>query len=185
MRLLALTASLLLLAGCGASSTQAPSPSASPTIQVCDGFATAAGQTVEGGLPDVEVECLQGEGSLNLSRLRGPMLMPVWASWCVPCSEEMPVMQQFADRHGEAVRVLGIALLDETSQAIAGSVNWGVDLPSLEDPDGVLRPDLGVTAPPTTLFIDAEGRIVHREFGAVTDIAELEELVRTHLGVQL
>lgn len=185
MKRYALIAALLLLAGCGTENGQSPTPSSSPTIQSCDGFATAAAQSVDGGLPDVEVECLQGEQTLNLSRLRGPMLIPVWASWCVPCSEEMPIMQQFVKLHGQRVPVLGLALLDETSQAIAGSVNWGVDLPSLEDPDGVLRPDLGVTAPPTTLFIDAEGRIVHREFGAVTDIAELEELVRTHLGVDL
>lgn len=97
----------------------------------------------------------------------------------------MPVMQLFEELYGDDVTVLGIALMDETSQAIAGSVNWGVDLPSLEDPDGLLRGKLGFTAPPTTLFIDASGEIVHREFGAISGMTELKDLVQTHLGLRL
>lgn len=182
MKLRPWLAATLLLAACSNNSA-APAPSPSPTIAECGSFTSQAAGA--GDLPAVNVECLQGEGKVRLSGLRGPMLIPVWASWCVPCSEEMPIMQAFHDAYGEKVPVLGLDLMDETSQAIAASVNWGVGLPSLEDPDGLLRADLGVTAPPTTLFIDAAGRIVHREFGAVTDLAELKRLVEQHLGVAL
>jgi hypothetical protein len=39
--------------------------------------------------------------------------------------------------------------------------------------------------PPVTLFLDAEGRVVHRRSGAFTDLAEIEGLVAEHLGVRL
>lgn len=178
----AFTVAAIALSAC-TNSNSAPTPTASPAIADCSAFAKLP--VGSGELPAVEVECLQGGEVINLSQLKGPLVMPVWASWCVPCSEEMPVMQVFTDLYGDYVDVLGIALLDESTQAIAGSVNWGVTLPSLEDPDGLLRPELGITAPPTTLFIDETGAIVHREFGAVSNLGELKVLVETHLGVKL
>lgn len=181
-KLAALVAALVLLAACSTAETE-PTVSASPEISDCAEFAVLP--VGAGELPDIEVECLQGDEVVNLSSIKGPMLIPVWASWCVPCSEEMPVMQLFNDLYGDYVKVMGIALLDESTQAIAGSVNWGVTLPSLEDPDGVLRPELGVTAPPTTLFIDKNGAIVHRQFGAITGLSQLKELVEKHLGVKV
>lgn len=187
-RLLVLVFAGLLLSSCSAAATQSTEPqqSASPSVQDCAAFAAGGPDaTGAGALPAVSVECLQGDAQLRLSSLRGPMLIAVWASWCQPCAEEMPLMQQFSTAYGDRVRVLGYALLDETSQAIAGSVNWGVTLPSVEDPDGVYRPDLGVTAPPTTLFIDAEGRIVHRKLGAMKSLAEIKQLVEQYLPVTL
>jgi hypothetical protein len=83
------------------------------------------------------------------------------------------------------VQVIGYDILDETSQAIGASVNWGVNIASVEDPDGVFRADLGITAPPSTLFVNAEGVIVHRKFGAVSSVEELVELAELHLQVSL
>jgi cytochrome c biogenesis protein CcmG, thiol:disulfide interchange protein DsbE len=185
MKTLTLLLAAVLLSACATDSspTETPSQSQSPTIRDCADYSTLPAN--QGDLPDVLVECLQGDEKVNLSSLKGPMVIPVWASWCMPCREEMPVMQLFDELYGDYVSVLGIALMDETSQAIAGSVNWGVDLPSLEDPDGLLRGDLGFTAPPTTLFIDESGEIVHREFGAISGMQELKELVQQHLGVRL
>ncbi|MEY4323811.1 MAG: hypothetical protein RL410_1592 [Actinomycetota bacterium] len=175
----------LLLGACG--STQATmSPNPTPSIQDCSSIISArtvsTPSTGDTALPDVEVECLQGTTTINLSHLRGPMLISVWASWCEPCAAEMPLMQQFQSSHPEEVLVLGLAMMDETSQAIEGSFNWGVNLPSLEDPDGVLRSSLNVQAPPTTLFIDKDGRIVFRKIGAFSSVQEIETLVEDHLG---
>ena len=195
LKVLALAVVALIVTGCSTAGSQ-PSPSATmespplPTVTVavetCDDFMSDGPvATGEGALPDITVDCLQGDQKVRLGAVRGPMIIAVWASWCVPCSEEMPIIQQFHDQYGDKVSVLGYALLDETSQAIAGSFNWGVTLPSLEDPDGVFRPDLSIQAPPTTLFIDENGRIVHREFGAVKDLGELLGLVDQHLGIPL
>lgn len=181
-RIFVLTAALVLTA-CTATTQPAVDSTSQKVLLDCAKFTQLPAGS--GALPDIEVECLQGTSTVNLSSLKGPMLIPIWASWCVPCSDEMPVMQLFQDLYGDYVPVLGLALMDESTQAIQGSQNWGVYLPSLEDPDGLLRPELGFTAPPTTLFINQTGEIVHREFGAISGMTELKELVRQHLGVNL
>jgi len=169
---------MLLLAGC-TSENVTPTPSA--TIDDCSVYQTA-GTT---NFPDIEIECLQGDEVLNLNEIKGPFILAIWASWCMPCRDEMPYLQAFKDTYGSKVQVIGYNILDESSQAIQASVNWGVNIASVEDPDGVNRGILGVTAPPTTLFVDADGVIVHRKFGAVTSLDELVELAELHLKVNL
>ena len=168
----------LLLSAC---TSNEATPSASPTIDDCNVF--EMGSTTN--FPPIEVECLQGDEVVKLNQIKGPFIVAIWASWCMPCRDEMPYVQAFKDAYGEKVQVIGYDILDETSQAIAASVNWGVNIASVEDKDGVFRPDLGITAPPTTLFVNAEGVIVHRKFGAVSSVDELVELAELHLKVNL
>lgn len=169
---------VLLLSAC--TSNQA-TPSASPTIDDCSAF--EMGSTTN--FPPIEVECLQGDEIVKLNEIQGPFILVIWASWCMPCRAEMPYVQAFKDAYGENVQVIGYDILDESSQAIAASINWGVNIASVEDRDGVFRSDLGITAPPTTLFVNAEGVIVHRKFGAVSSVNELVELAELHLKVNL
>lgn len=182
-----LMAAMVLFVVTACSSPEAQ-PSASSTLQMetCDQYAiwssTASG---ENALPNIVMECLQGKDQLQVAALKGPMIMPVWASWCMPCAREMPRVQQFADLYGDKVAVLGLALMDTEAQAIAGSLNWGVTIPSLEDPDGVHRADFNIQAPPTTLFIDESGHVVYRHIGEVESLDDLKALVTEHLGVQL
>lgn len=169
---------MLMLSGCTSESVT-PTPTA--TIDDCSVFQSA--ETTR--FPDIEIECLQGDEVLNLNEIKGPFILAIWASWCMPCRDEMPFLQAFKDAYGEKVQVVGYNMLDESSQAIQASVNWGVNIASVEDPDGVNRGILGVTAPPTTLFVDADGVIVHRKFGAVSSLDELVELAELHLKVDL
>ncbi|MGA0856868.1 MAG: TlpA family protein disulfide reductase [Candidatus Nanopelagicales bacterium] len=169
---------MLLLAGC-TSENVTPTPTAS--IDDCGVF-QKSGTT---NFPDIEIECLQGDEVQSLNEIKGPFILAIWASWCMPCRDEMPYLQAFKDTYGSKVQVIGYNILDDTSQAIQASVNWGVNIASVEDPDGVNRGILGVTAPPTTLFVDSDGVIVHRKFGAVTSLEELVVLAELHLKVDL
>ena len=187
MKRLATALVALLLAACGSPSAQpsaSPTPTPSATVDTCERFqyisSIASG---EGALPDVLVDCLEGDEQVRLSTLRGPMVIAVWASWCQPCKEELPIVQQFYDLHHEQVDVLGYNLLDVSSQAISAAEHWGVDFASVEDPDGVFRPELDITAPPTTLFVDQGGHVVGKHLGAVTSLEELEQLVTQFLAV--
>jgi cytochrome c biogenesis protein CcmG/thiol:disulfide interchange protein DsbE len=174
----------VLLSACS-SQTPQTSPTPTPSVNDCSEIVLADKASVgENALPDANIECLQGTQSINISHLRGPMVMPVWASWCEPCSIEMPIFQKFYDAHHDKVAVLGVALQDTTEQAIGGAFNWGVSLPSLEDPDGAYRGFLEVQAPPTTLFIDTNGEVVYRKVGAVQSLQELESLVTKYLKVK-
>lgn len=183
----ALMAAMVLLV-VNACSSPSAEPTASSTLQMqdCEQFGVwssiASGETA---LPDIMMECLQGKNELHVGALKGPMIMPVWASWCMPCAREMPRVQQFADLYSDKVAVLGLALMDTEEQAIAGSLNWGVTIPSLEDPDGIHRADFNIQAPPTTLFIDQSGHIVYRHIGEVESLDDLKALVTEYLGVRL
>jgi thiol-disulfide isomerase/thioredoxin len=168
----------LLLSAC-APEEATPSPSAS--IDDCSVFTMGTATK----FPPLEVECLQGDEVVKLSEIKGPFILAIWASWCMPCRDEMPYLQEFKNTYGSKVQVVGYNILDETSQAIAASVNWGVNIASIEDPDGVFRSDLGVTAPPTTLFVNAEGVVVHRKFGAVSSVDELVKLAELHFKLNL
>ena len=169
---------VLLLSAC---TSNEASPSASPTIDDCSVFELGSPTN----FPPIEVECLEGDEVIKLNQIKGPFILAIWASWCMPCRDEMPYLQAFKDAYGDKVQVIGYDILDETSQAIRASVNWGVNIASVEDPDGVFRSDLGITAPPTTLFVNADGVIVHRKFGAVSSVDELAELAELHLKVNL
>ena len=181
-----LVAALVALLSACSQAVAEPTPSSTLQMQDCERFAVwSSTATGENALPDISMECLQGTNQIRVSALKGPLIMPIWASWCMPCAREMPRVQQFNDLYGDSVGVLGVALMDTEKQAIAGSLNWGVTLPSLEDPDGIYRADLGVQAPPTTLFIDETGHIVYRNIGEIENLEELKMLVDEHLGVKL
>lgn len=146
------------------------------------------GEPVEGGLPDLALDCLGGGPQVNLGSLRGPLVVNVWAQWCGPCKHELPIYQQFHERHGDRVGVLGIDFNDmHPADALALARRSGVTYPQLADPAArLIGPLLAPSdALPVHLFVDAEGRLAHREAVEVRSLAQLEGLVEEHLGVAL
>ena len=94
-------------------------------------------------------------------------------------------MQQFADAAGDQVRVIGVVSKDGEPQAESFAADAGTTFPSAFDGEGDLMAQLGLNALPFTMFLDADGRLVHSELGPVESVDELEALVAEHLGVQL
>ncbi|MDP9396262.1 MAG: TlpA family protein disulfide reductase, partial [Actinomycetota bacterium] len=133
------------------------------------------------GLPAVALPCL-GEGdAVNLAGLRGrPVVLNAWAQWCGPCRAEMPVFEEFHQRSGDRVVVLGLNYQDEPTSAVRFAAKVGVSYPSVYDADGtsgVLR----TSALPQTVFVDATGRVAHVEYGEIETYAELVRLSAEHL----
>ena len=147
------------------------------------------GNHVDGGLPEVTLPCLGGGPDVDLSTLRGPMLVSLWANWCEPCRDEMPVLQSFFQRHGDRVPVLGVDYLDpQVSGAMALMEKTGATYPSVADPYGDLsaqQPLPAIRGLPYLLFVDAEGVVSFIHPGEVTSEKELVGLVDEHLGVEL
>ncbi len=138
-----------------------------------------------GALPALAFDCVGG-GSLDLARAPGaPTVLNLWGSWCTPCRDELPVLQEFADVAGDRVRVLGVISRDGVPQADSFAADAGVTFPSAFDGEGELMAELGLNALPYTAFLDADGRLVHSELGPVDSVDELRGLVAAHLGVQL
>jgi thiol-disulfide isomerase/thioredoxin len=110
-------------------------------------------------VPSGTMADLQGR-EWRLPALRGrAVLLNFWASWCEPCKEEMPSLQALADLHADRLVVLTINL-KESPEAIARFVrSSGLRLPILRDADGSLARAWGVRIYPSTVLIDAQGRV--------------------------
>jgi cytochrome c biogenesis protein CcmG, thiol:disulfide interchange protein DsbE len=178
-----------LLAGCSADGTD---PDAPPPAQA-EGPSPFApcpdqlDQAVAGGaaLPALAFDCAGG-GTLDLARAPGvPTVVNLWGSWCGPCREELPVLQEFADGAGDRVQVLGVISKDGLPQAESFALDTAVGFPSAFDGEGELMAQLGLNGLPYTAFLAADGTVAHSELGPIASVDELRGLVAEHLGVHL
>jgi thiol-disulfide isomerase/thioredoxin len=137
-------------------------------------------------LPDLVLPCLGGgpDVTLHAAGPGRPTLVNVWATWCPPCVQEVPDLVAFADAAQGRVGVVGVLTQDPARNGLEFARQYGVRYPSVVDDQGevfrAFRP-----GPPVTLFLDAEGRVVHKRSGKFTDVAEIRALVAEHLDVQV
>jgi cytochrome c biogenesis protein CcmG/thiol:disulfide interchange protein DsbE len=123
----------------------------------------------------------------RLSELRStPVVVNVWASWCIPCRAEFPLFQLASARLGRRVAFLGVDTLDAVGDARSFLAKFPVSYPSYEDPSGAiarsLAPAQGV---PITVFINRAGLVSYfhqgaylRENDLVSDIHRYAEAPR-------
>lgn len=137
-----------------------------------------------GGMAEMTLPCLGGGPDVDLSRLRGPAVVNVWASWCDPCRKELPMIARLHDTG--KVRVLGIDIEDpQPGTALELAAESGVTYPSVADPAGDTKAPLEIVGVPQTMFIREDGTVAATERGEFASYAELVDAVREHLGVRL
>ncbi len=138
----------------------------------------------DGALPSLRLACLGGEGSVDLATLRGPAVVNLWASWCKPCREELPLLARLDERAGDRLAVVGIDVQDGAPEAAVDLARGaGVTYPQLSDPEATTRGPLRVVGLPQTVFVDAQGRMVATERVPFTSYDDLTAAVRRHLEV--
>lgn len=142
---------------------------------------------VERGLPDITLPCLGGGRAVHLAGLRGkPTVVNLWASWCAPCREELPVLQEFYERARGKVRMLGVDFEDaRPGAALTLLKESGVTYPQVADFDKAIDTGIGRHPVPTTVLVDAEGRVVATLPIEITSADQLADLVRESLGVEV
>ena len=120
--------------------------------------------------PAFDLETLDG-GRLSLADLRGsPVVVNFWASWCIPCREEAPLLTAAAEEYEpQGLQVIGIVYQDSAESAREFVTRYGQTYPGLLDPDGRTAIDYGVFGIPETFFIDRGGIVRARQVGAVTE----------------
>jgi thiol-disulfide isomerase/thioredoxin len=116
-----------------------------------------------------------------------PAVVNIWSSSCVPCQRETPdlvaVWRELQAR-GADVAFVGIDVQDTPAAGMAFLRRFGGDAayPMLSDPSAGFAYELGTTTLPTTVLVDAHGRVVASQFGAITPDS-LRALLRQHFGV--
>jgi thiol-disulfide isomerase/thioredoxin len=136
---------------------------------------------------------LDGAGKLALADLAGkPAVINFWASWCTFCLKEMPAFERVHKALGDRVTFVGADLVgvDGETEDLGRSyaARRGVTYRLIVDADGLLYSHFVLTSAtrtpvlPTTILIDADGRIAFRKFGPMED-EDLREAIRTKLGV--
>ncbi|MFC7496871.1 MULTISPECIES: TlpA family protein disulfide reductase [unclassified Nocardioides] len=197
-RLLAtvVVAALLALSGCsddvpgpGRAQVDVDTPQLREVKQAAGIEDCAPGAAEDGGLPAVTLPCLGGGPDVDLATLEGPMIVNLWQSFCEPCRREMPALQEFHERFGDEIAVVGIDSTDvQPLAALEFAQKTGVTYPLLADPNGDLNgvaPFPNIRGYPYLAIFDADGELVHQEYGGVATYDELVDLVEEHLEVTL
>jgi thiol-disulfide isomerase/thioredoxin len=97
----------------------------------------------------------------TLSDLRGgPALINFWASWCDPCRKEAPELERLYRSLPDGAGLVAVDYTDQADGARAFIDEYGWTFPVLSDPNGVFGARYGFSGLPTTVAIDARGRIV-------------------------
>jgi thiol-disulfide isomerase/thioredoxin len=91
-----------------------------------------------------------------------------WATWCEPCKQELPMLQQLAESHPDTLTVLGINLREDESLVASFLDDFGLTFPILMNPDDATVLAYQVMGLPQTLIVNPAGEVVFRKFGPIT-----------------
>ena len=150
-----------------------------PTIPDLGSLPTVTGDAA----PDFSVDLLDGTSfrlSDHLKEDGRPVLLNLWASWCIPCREEMPALDAAAAERTD-VYFLGVAVEDDPAAAEAFAEEVGVSYAlAIDESERIGRryPSIGL---PATFLISTEGVIVRTVYGQL-DEAEILQLITEAFG---
>lgn len=129
-----------------------------------------------GPAPSLELPRMRG-GTLSLAELRGQVvLVNIWATWCAPCVKEMPSLQRVYEEYADdGLEIVAVAVDDRPGErqpdgSVEGLVSefverLGLTFPIVLDPTGGTERRFDTEYLPTTVLIDRQGRVRHREIG--------------------
>ena len=186
MRRYAAAVALLTLVACNGNDPGKPDPTGEPLPMIALDPCPAATEPRSGGgdrLPDVRLACLGSDAKVSMRALGGtPYVVNLWASWCLPCREEMPEFQKvYTDLKGR-VGFLGVDTKDFERPAREAIQRAGVSYPSVFDPDERIKRAVNTRSLPATILLRADGTIANVHVGQLTE-AELRAALQKHLGV--
>lgn len=122
--------------------------------------------------PDFELQTVDGK-TIKLSSLKGKrVILNFWASWCPPCRQEMPDMEQFyKDNKNNEIEILAVNLTEtEKSRADVPTfmAEYGITFPVVLDEKGSVGQLYRVSSIPASFIIDSKGVIQRKLVGPMT-----------------
>lgn len=119
--------------------------------------------------PDFSLAMLRPDSSksaLSLSNFKGkPVVLNFWASWCAPCKEEAPLLENTWKQmraQGKDVVTLGIDFQDSKNDSLNFLQLYSINYPIVLDADGSVASKYGVTSLPQTIFINRNGTVISK-----------------------
>jgi cytochrome c biogenesis protein CcmG/thiol:disulfide interchange protein DsbE len=143
-----------------------------------EGQPPARSVLLDGPAPELQGTTLDG-GTFDLVDWRGQVvLVNVWASWCVPCQQEQPLLvSSYRELAPRGLQIVGINVRDKPEEARAFMQEFGqAPWPSVQDPDGRRAIDWGTFALPETYIVDVDGTVVAKAVGEL-DAAWIQQNV--------
>lgn len=116
--------------------------------------------------PDIALSSIDGK-NIRLKELRGQVvLVNFWASWCGPCRQEMPLLEDMYKKYSKlGFTILGVNVEQDNSKAKAYLRDVTVTFPILLDPQNIASKLYNVEAMPTTAIVDRNGKIRYIHLG--------------------
>lgn len=169
MSTLAIALAALCLSACQkheqpSANTSATTAAATPTDNEGEDRARAAGADLIGTpAPAIKLKTINGE-TIDLAKLYGkrPVYLKFWATWCIPCRQQMPKFERIFETEGSKIAVIAVdtGFNDDEAHVRAFRQQYGLKMPVAID-DGRLAQALHLQVTPQHVLIDRSGRIAY------------------------
>ncbi|ADQ15512.1 TlpA family protein disulfide reductase [Halanaerobium hydrogeniformans] len=136
------------------------------------------GTEVDKLAPDFQIEDLDGN-EVKLSDYQGEkVFLNFWASWCPPCREEMPAMQELHEKRNEDITILAVNVGEDKAVIQSYLLENPYSFKILLDENRQVAQDYLVRGIPTSYFLDEDGVIINKITGAISyqQMLELAEI---------
>jgi thiol-disulfide isomerase/thioredoxin len=126
--------------------------------------------------PEIELKDMSGL-TLKLSDFRGqPVMVNFWATWCGPCREEVPYIEEAHLQYGDDLTILAVNAGEDLASVKQFAVDHALSFPILLDPSGKALRAYHPSGYPTTYFIDSDGIIQVIELGSMSRALLFDDL---------
>lgn len=134
-------------------------------VVACGGGATDDDSS---GVPDLPTVSA-GEFEAHLEAIDKPAIVNVWASWCLPCRSEAPLLNEAFAKYGDQIEFIGVDVQDNQADAKEFLAEFGLDFDHFFDRNRAIPNNYGRIGTPITFFFAPHGELVNTHNGVVDE----------------